>query len=396
MNRAALATTPALQPPPGIRSNFKDPDSLNAVIVGVGILCLILSTILISIRVVTKSLTSREFLLEDYLSVSAWIGLVGFAGVFFAMGEAGAGRHQWDISLRDYMRVNRLVSAADIGYCVVILLAKLPILLQYIRIFIPARQGFVYWASQTLIWANLFFYVSTSFALLFECTPRAKIWDTTIPGRCINIKAVFLLTGAWNVLSDITILVLPISPIWQLQMSQRKKLGIYAVFSTGVFACISSVIRLYYNVQYEKTTDLNYQIVPQALWRFLKLVRKNKRSSTHEIYLKQSPAAVAPFPHPRPHPLSARSLLKEDYLPMDDQMVQQPTPTHDRGQGCRITRAVSGLSNKVGQSSKDVLQQEATEMEQGIIKTQTFQIQTLREEDSQDVELGLTQPAVFH
>lgn len=32
-------------------------------------------------------------------------------------------------------------------------------------------------------------------------------------------------------------------------------------------ACITSVIRLVSNVQYEKTTDLNYKIVPQALWR---------------------------------------------------------------------------------------------------------------------------------
>lgn len=98
----------------------------------------------------------------------------------------------------------------------------------------PARQGFIYWASQTLIWTNLLFYVATSFALIFECTPRERIWDTKIAGKCINIKAIFLLTGSWNVISDLTILVLPIVPIWQLQMSPRKKLGVYAVFSTGV------------------------------------------------------------------------------------------------------------------------------------------------------------------
>ncbi|KAI4261806.1 MAG: hypothetical protein L6R42_003003, partial [Xanthoria sp. 1 TBL-2021] len=348
------------------------------------------------------------------LSASAWIGFVGFTGVFYAIGKAGAGRHQWDVSLLNYMQINRLANAAGIGYCLVILLAKLPILLQYIRIFMPARQGFIYWASQTLIWTNLLFYVATSFALISECTPREKIWDTTIAGKCINIKAIFLLTGSWNVISDLTILVLPIVPIWQLQMSPRKKLGVYAVFSTGVFACTSSVVRLVYNVQYEKTTDLTYQVVPQALWslaeittvilcgslpmlpNFLKLLRKNKRSSTHAEYLKHTPSPAPRFPRPRPHPLSATSLLNEEYLPLDDQVLQQPAPSHEKG-SCKITRAVSGLSRRGdGHSSKDDLGQEAVVSEHGILKTQTVQIQTLREEDGRDIELGLTQPAVFH
>lgn len=36
------------------------------------------------------------------------IGFVGFTGVFYAMGRAGAGRHQWDVSLLNYMKVNRV------------------------------------------------------------------------------------------------------------------------------------------------------------------------------------------------------------------------------------------------------------------------------------------------
>lgn len=65
MDRVNLATTPALQPPPGVRFNLLDPDSLNPVIIGVSTLCLVLATIMISIRLVTKFLTTQEFLLED-------------------------------------------------------------------------------------------------------------------------------------------------------------------------------------------------------------------------------------------------------------------------------------------------------------------------------------------
>lgn len=38
------------------------------------------------------------------------IGFVGFTGVFYAMGRAGAGRHQWDVSLLNYVKVNRVRS----------------------------------------------------------------------------------------------------------------------------------------------------------------------------------------------------------------------------------------------------------------------------------------------
>lgn len=65
MDKMYLATTPALQPPPGVESNLLDPDSLNPVIIGVSTLCLVLATIMISIRLVTKLLTTRKFLLED-------------------------------------------------------------------------------------------------------------------------------------------------------------------------------------------------------------------------------------------------------------------------------------------------------------------------------------------
>ena len=59
------STTPALMPPSGVRPDLQDPESLNPVIIGVSTLCLVLTTIMISVRVVTKSLTTREILLED-------------------------------------------------------------------------------------------------------------------------------------------------------------------------------------------------------------------------------------------------------------------------------------------------------------------------------------------
>lgn len=187
------------------------------------------------------------------------IGFVAYSGIFLALDKIGLGRHQWDISLLDFTELNpvrvfwrlqdcvsptdsgQLLMVADVGYCVVILLAKLPILLQYIRIFMPSRSGPIYLATQTLIWTNLLFYIAFAFAVIFQCTPRAKIWNHDVSGSCINVQALFLVGGSWNVLSDFAILILPVAPIWRLQVSRRKKIGISLVFGTGLL-CVSPMI----------------------------------------------------------------------------------------------------------------------------------------------------------
>ncbi|KAI4117586.1 MAG: hypothetical protein LQ345_002217 [Seirophora villosa] len=323
------------------------------------------------------------------------IGFVAYSGIFLALDKIGLGRHQWDISLLDFTELNPLLMVADVGYCVVILLAKLPILLQYIRIFMPSRSGPIYLATQTLIWTNLLFYIAFAFAVIFQCTPRAKIWNHDVSGSCINVQALFLVGGSWNVLSDFAILILPVAPIWRLQVSRRKKIGISLVFGTGLFACIASVVRLVYNVQFLKTSDLNYHIVLLALWslaevttvilcgnllilpNFFKLLRrKKKRRASDKGYLMNHPApgykkSPGPMRYPRGEALS---LPSGDSLALED---------HSLG----LQRSLSG-----GDTGEDGVWSDDIAADQRIVKT--IRIQT-RSEDGMDLEVGMAQAKVF-
>ena len=56
----------------------------------------------------------------------------------------------------------------------------------------------------------------------------------TEPGHCINNEEVFVAGGTINVVSDFTILLLPIVEVWRLHMSTRRKIGVSAVFATGL------------------------------------------------------------------------------------------------------------------------------------------------------------------
>ena len=127
---------------------------------------------------------------------------------------------------------------------------KFSILLQYLRVFVPSRKAnmslFVAVHSMNMI--IFIFYLLHMFFMIFLCRPREKYWNRLITtGSCYDFNTAIKATGFFNVLSDFIILLLPISSIWRLQISLQKKLGILAVFATGILydlfcqcACLNS------------------------------------------------------------------------------------------------------------------------------------------------------------
>ena len=179
------------------------------------------------------------------------MGCVAYAYLGYLGLRHGLGLHQWDVPLQDvsYLaKVNRLhisnesqlAKGKQLGnlnailYCPLIFITKLSILLQYLCIFVPNHTGKLYYTVQFIIWFNLLFYIASTLAEIFTCIPRKKIWEPTTSGRCVNINIVVLATGAINIISDFSILVLPLSSIWGLQMPRKRKIALSAVFATGL------------------------------------------------------------------------------------------------------------------------------------------------------------------
>jgi len=96
------------------------------------------------------------------------------------------------------------------------------------------KSGFIYRACHFLIWGNLVFYVAILLTVLLECHPISEVWNLLYQGHCINRNMVLIVTGAVNAFSDLLNLLLPIWATWHLQMAPRRKLGITAIFATGL------------------------------------------------------------------------------------------------------------------------------------------------------------------
>jgi hypothetical protein len=113
--------------------------------------------------------------------------------------------------------------------------AKLAVLLQIKRIFTVHKKNATYWTVWILIIANLMVYTAILFSFIFACWPREHIWNPFATGKakCIDTAAALLASSAINLISDITILVLPLLGISKLQMPLKRKIGVGAIFLTG-------------------------------------------------------------------------------------------------------------------------------------------------------------------
>jgi hypothetical protein len=126
-------------------------------------------------------------------------------------------------------------NVASIEYGVMICITKLAILWLYRRFFSPIQWSLFDILIVSLITILIGFYGITSFVKIFECSPRAKIFDKSIPGTCTDVSRLLNTSGMFNTITDYLILLLPVHAVWKLQLTPIKKLYIVLTFTFGLW-----------------------------------------------------------------------------------------------------------------------------------------------------------------
>jgi hypothetical protein len=121
---------------------------------------------------------------------------------------------------------------------------KITILLLYRRVFVTHRWSWFDMSIITLIVVLTFFYGITTFFKIFECAPRAKIFNMALPGHCFNVGTILKTSGAFNTVTDFLILLLPVHAVRKLQMSKQKKILVVLVFTFGLWYVVPSCFLL--------------------------------------------------------------------------------------------------------------------------------------------------------
>lgn len=113
---------------------------------------------------------------------------------------------------------------------------KFSIFLQYLGIFVPNRHANMgtFIVAQVIIAIIFLYYLIVTAFNIFICRPREKFWNRVLQGSCYNRTALSLSTGFFNIFSDFALLMLPLWSIWKLHVPVKKKLGLSAVFASGM------------------------------------------------------------------------------------------------------------------------------------------------------------------
>jgi hypothetical protein len=138
------------------------------------------------------------------------------------------------VDLEQWLHINEII------YPLCIVLIKVTILLQYLRLLAPNKtvNSLMWYGSWIIIIANAIFYTINFFLMIFLCTPQEKNWNPILRllpiGRCLDQRAIITAVGVFNIVSDICILILPTRSVWKLRLPAHKKVGIISLFTTGI------------------------------------------------------------------------------------------------------------------------------------------------------------------
>ncbi|KAM0804931.1 hypothetical protein BDR22DRAFT_885025 [Usnea florida] len=130
----------------------------------------------------------------------------------------------------------------QITWAVAVTFIRASVLALYVRIFRTKSFRVTCYVVHGI---NMLFGAATILGACLICDPISFQWHRSIPGgHCGDQKKLDTFIGVFNLLTDITVVVLPMPVLWGLQMATGKKLTLSGIFGLGIIICIITLIRI--------------------------------------------------------------------------------------------------------------------------------------------------------
>lgn len=118
-------------------------------------------------------------------------------------------------------------------YFVEVSLIKIAFLFFYLRIFPDHIFRRILWI---LIFVNALTGAIFAVAVCLVCRPVSFVWnqwDGEHVGHCGDLNALAFANAGVSIFLDVVTLALPITQIWNLHLTLKKKIGVMLMFSVG-------------------------------------------------------------------------------------------------------------------------------------------------------------------
>ncbi|KAF2704110.1 putative G protein-coupled receptor alpha [Pleomassaria siparia CBS 279.74] len=258
--------------PPGVTPNYTNPDSIGPRILVACPLLGALALIFLVFRVTIKTRVLGMWGMDDtFIVIATCFAIARVAFNILIVAKYMTGRHTWDIPPEELVHIGNGgkngLFIGDMIYFWGIMFTKLSILTLYRNVFkVHRRFRFLVYVMMALVvsYCLIFFFITA-----FDCNPVAKNWHLigwSGGGTCVDMIKINYAAGGINIFTDTAILVMPLPLIVRLHLDKVRKIGLLAIFATGLFVVACSVIRQIVIVKTFKDFDQNRSVVGQIIW----------------------------------------------------------------------------------------------------------------------------------
>ncbi|KAI0533110.1 hypothetical protein GGR58DRAFT_488033 [Xylaria digitata] len=223
-----------------------------------------LVVISVALRFYAQSFTASQHGLEDWLVSAALLAHLVQTGVIIAsIKQGGVGYHVEYLEETQPEKITiflKYLVAESLWYLATIWIAKLSICILYRRLF---PQRLIYILLCIIVAILISTSLATVVALLAACRPFSANWGppSIQQTRCIDKEPIFVWSTLPNVITDATMLVIPLPIVWKLHMATNIKIALTATFLIGSIGLGTSILRLTAFHNRNSFTDATYNAV---------------------------------------------------------------------------------------------------------------------------------------
>ncbi|KAF5007344.1 hypothetical protein FDECE_6325 [Fusarium decemcellulare] len=208
------------------------------------------------VRLVSKIYGLAPWGADDTLIVASFLLLIPTITVVQFAISSGLGLDIWVLTDDQITNFLKYLFFFQIFYALTLTLIKASILLFFLRIFPDHKFRIAVWLTFAV---NLLVGLATFILSLIQRKPLRLIWDgwkdKEPQGIVFNVYKMSLAHGIIHIVLDIWMLILPLTQLYGIGLKFRKKIGVIAMFSVGVFLTSASIVKLVAYVLYLKAPD---------------------------------------------------------------------------------------------------------------------------------------------
>ncbi|KAI0102816.1 hypothetical protein GGR51DRAFT_280366 [Nemania sp. FL0031] len=201
----------------------------------------VVAVVAVLLRFKCRSMVKAKYGVDDWLILASLPFSIIEAIIVAYTTRVGLGRHVKIVPVALLAQGGKYFFLAQIFWIIATGLVKLSILTFYLRVF--GILNYIRFSAWILIILVASWMIGNTVAHGLQCIPVEKIWDSALPGHCLDTVLLYLIGSIADVVFDFIILFLPVPAILRLQLPTSRKLSLLVIFALGGLTCILSLIR---------------------------------------------------------------------------------------------------------------------------------------------------------